>query len=173
MFKLLPTNAATITFTLDNFSSELTKDKLQVYDSQSNQLLATYTGEYSTLPAPVTSPSGKMMLVWQTNSTVRGNGWNGSYSITVGKEEERIFEQLNVYPNPVSNKLSVTFEITNPQNITIELHAMKGERIFSDLTSNFSGSFEKSFDVSNLAKGIYILRITGDQGISTRKIVVE
>jgi len=173
MYKLLPTNAATVTFTLDSFSSEPTKDKLQVYDSQNNQLLVTYTGEYTTLPGPVTSPSGKMMLVWQSNNTVRGNGWKGSYSITVGKDEERSFEKLNVYPNPADNKLTVSFEIALPQDITIELHAMKGDLIFSDLTSNFSGLFEKTFDVSNLAKGIYLLRITGDQGISTRKIVVE
>jgi hypothetical protein len=170
-WKITPDNAATVTVSFSAFNTETDADKLQVYDLNSGSLLGTFSG--SSLPPNVTSNSGKMMLIWSTNSSVRGTGWNASYSMTVGTEEKDNFTGLTVFPNPASEKVNISFTLTETQNVRIELVTLTGTLLHSETITSIKGGYSKSLDVSTLAKGIYMLKLTSDRGTSIRKIVIE
>jgi len=172
-WKIQPDNAATVTLTFNNFNTELNADKLQVYDLGAGSLLATYSGEYSTPPPPLTASSGKMMLIWNADKTIRGTGWDASYTITVGTEEKENFTSLSVYPNPVDDNLHIQFNLSEPQNVKIEIISAKGVTLYTEQFSYFKGDFQKTVDVSSFAKGIYLLRMTGDRGMVNEKIIVQ
>jgi len=170
-WKITPDNAATVTISFSSFDTEQDADKLQIYDLQAGTMLGTFSG--STLPPNVTSPSGQMMLIWTSNTSVRGGGWNSSYSITVGTDEKENFAGLSVYPNPASEKLNISFSLAETQNVKIEFVSLNGVVLFHDDLASFKGEYKKSMDVSSFSPGVYLLKLTSDRGNSVRKIVVE
>ena len=103
----------------------------------------------------------------------RGIGWDASYSIVVGTAESEAVENLFIYPNPASNFLNVKFEATGIGRVTIELVALTGRTIYSEATGSFEKKVEKRLDLSGMAKGIYILRLTSKKGVSNTKVVVK
>jgi hypothetical protein len=121
----------------------------------------------------VTTSSGKMMLIWSSNKTIRGEGWDASYTITVGTGEKEIFNNLTIFPNPSNDKVNIKFAIEGTQNIKIELLSLTGNTLFSETLNNFKGAYAKTLDVSDFAKGIYFLRITADSGVTNKKIIVH
>jgi hypothetical protein len=170
---LKPVDAGTVTVSFNDFHTEQDKDIVSIYDLGGGTLLESYSGDYTTPPAPVTSNSGQMLLIFNTNSTVRGAGWSASYSSTVGVPEIQGVDQISIYPNPATSVLNLSFNVTEMQSVNIELVAMNGKTLFSENLGNFKGLYEKSLDVSGYAKGVYLLKMTGDKGISMKKVVVQ
>jgi len=169
-----PANAVSITITFSNFNTEETNDFVKILDMVSNTPLATYSGDHTVSPlAPVTSTTGKMMILWVTNKTTRGSGWDATYSSLVGTGVEKTFEDLSVYPNPTDGLLNIHFTQNDVQNIRIEVVSLTGETVYRQATDSFKGTFDKSIDLSSLAKGVYMLRLINDKGITNNKIVLR
>jgi len=79
---------------------------------------------------------------------------------------------LMIQPNPAKDKISVSVQMDIPQNIVIELYNMEGRKIKSLYNNNEdAGPFTKSFNISGLPKGVYLLKFNMDQQIITRKFV--
>lgn len=172
-WKIQPENAISVTLDFSYFNTEQEVDKLQVYDLGNGTLLGTYSGVYTTPPPSLTSTSGKMYLIWNTDKTIRGEGWDASYTIIVGTGEKDIFNNLTIFPNPAKDKVNINFAIEGTQNIKIELLSLTGNTLFSEVLNNFKGEYAKTLNVSDFAKGIYFLRITADSGVTNKKIIVH
>jgi len=99
---ILPEGAASVTLFFTEFETEAGFDLLKIYDLQTQQLLAEYSGTYpGGVPDPVTSPSGKMFLTWTTNSMNTAPGWTAYYeSNLVDIKENEPQQKLKVFPNP-------------------------------------------------------------------------
>jgi len=168
-----PTNAETVILDFNSFNTEESNDRVQVYDLGSGTLLGTYSGNLTNPPAGITSPSGKMLIMWSSNKTLRGIGWDASYSITVGTEESAAVENLFVYPNPAHDYMVVKFDGSLQQTVLTELFSLKGNLVYAKSLSGVRGSTEQRIDLSGLSKGVYMLRITSDHGISNTKVIVQ
>jgi hypothetical protein len=72
------------------------------------------------------------------------------------------FTNFEVYPNPTSGMV----KIENVKDATIEVFNMLGERIA--LVNN--ADFVANINLSNYAEGTYVVRVTAEQGVGTRKI---
>jgi len=72
------------------------------------------------------------------------------------------------YPNPVrGNNLTITTgSIDNKQ---VDLFNVLGRKVFSD---SFSGT-QKTINISNVASGIYILKVTEGNKVATQKLIIE
>jgi len=172
-WKIQPADAATVTLSFDSFSSEAENDKLQVYDLSTGTLLEVVSGDYSTPPDPITAPGGEMMLIFTANKTVRGEGFVASYSITTGTEEEAGLAGLTIYPNPADKLVNVKFNSPVSQQITIELITMKGSVVARNTTSVNKGQVHETIDVTNIPGGVYLLKVSGEMGVSNSKIIVQ
>jgi hypothetical protein len=84
------------------------------------------------------------------------------YTIFNGIEDNTI-PFVQVYPNPVSGKLS----INGLKDASVKLFSVNGEEVIS--LSRFSGN---SIDVSSLSPGIYIMNVTTMEGQLVRKKIV-
>ena len=71
--------------------------------------------------------------------------------------------QFNVYPIPAKNKL-----IIDTQNSIerIDIYNQMGQIVLSRLT-------EKSVDLGNLSKGVYVIRVTTQKGMGIRRFIKE
>lgn len=167
-----PANAATVTVHFIDFNTELTNDRLRLIDPVSSTLLATYSGP--NIPADVTSPSGQMRLIFTSNTSVTASGWTVSYTSTTntGVEDFSSVKQLSVYPNPVKDKLHISFTIIDNENASVQIHSLTGQIIYSEEVSG-TDSFNRDLDVSMFSKGVYILKICTSGETLNKKVVIE
>ena len=75
---------------------------------------------------------------------------------------------ITLYPNPVSG---THFTIRNDAGspIDIEVYDMSGKRIHH----NSSSDIYTTINVNNWKKGVYLVKIRDNKGITTRKVVVQ
>ena len=80
---------------------------------------------------------------------------------------------LQVQPNPAKDKISVSIELVSSQNLTIELYNLEGQMIKSlyDRTEA-QGTFTGLFNIADLPKGIYLLKVNIGSQIISKKVVI-
>ncbi|MEP7168866.1 MAG: T9SS type A sorting domain-containing protein [Bacteroidota bacterium] len=87
--------------------------------------------------------------------------------------------QLTIYPNPVSDKLNISFSENASETITVKIFSITGEVVFTEEIKTASDYFTKTMDVTNISNGIYFLNvqsITHDERSRTiihKKIMVN
>jgi len=90
--------------------------------------------------------------------------------IDVTKNEK----DMQVYPNPVEDKFSIQFYLTESKMLVIELVDIQGKlaKVLVPKT-RVSGTFLRSFDLEKgMASGIYLIRMTLDNSPFFKKVVV-
>ncbi|WP_163401215.1 T9SS type A sorting domain-containing protein [Flavobacterium fluviatile] len=101
------------------------------------------------------------------NTILQGNGESHLYYLktsyaTLGIGDNVQISKLAVYPNPVSDQLFISSENEKVENVMI--YSLSGA-----VVKNVSNEVE-SVDVSDLASGNYIVKVTTDEGTVTKKI---
>jgi len=67
---------------------------------------------------------------------------------------------LNVFPNPVMDKLNIEFPNMNEQVNAIKIYRMDGKLVRSHLNSELNGRTQISMDIHNLNDGFYFLKLS-------------
>ena len=120
-----------------------------------------------------TPNSGYRFVEWQedhdTNSirnvTVTGDAtYTAIFAQNVGIDEAEMSE-VSLFPNPASSM--VTIRANGMEQVSVI--DLNGSTVM--MQSVDSETF--TFDVSNLAKGAYFVRITGGEGTVVRKLIVK
>jgi len=172
-YYIKPTNAETVILDFSSINTEETNDRIQVYDLGTGTMLGLFSGNMTTPPTGLIATSGEMLIMWSSNKTIRGIGWEASYTITVGTEESEAVENLCVYPNPAHDYLMVKFDGTSLRHVQIDLYSLKGTKVYSENLSTLSGQVEERIQLNGVSKGVYMLRITSEHGVSNTKVVVQ
>jgi hypothetical protein len=144
------------------------------------------TLKLSSLPSSETFTSHTVNALQQSTVSKTGNALNVSLSplsittiqlkgakgeVVTGTEEpdrtERIFK---VYPNPAAAASKVTVEINKTGYATLDLTDMNGRLMRSIYQGEITHPFKTEADLSGIAKGMYIFRLTVDGEAAYRKI---
>jgi hypothetical protein len=82
-------------------------------------------------------------------------------------------DDVTVYPNPFSDKLSIEYYLTGKARVEINIYNSFGEKAFETTgTGTGTGTHTETISVSNLAKGIYFIILKADGAIiQTEKII--
>jgi hypothetical protein len=72
---------------------------------------------------------------------------------------------LEVFPNPSSGNINI--QISYPYNATLKLYNELGILVYSQKLSS------SNIDINNLSKGLYIVTLESEKGLSTQKLVVQ
>jgi hypothetical protein len=109
------------------------------------------------------------LLTWLQGQIVEDSS---EVTITVNPalslELQSALNNLNIYPNPVSNELNVKFNATSAA--TIELVNVAGQVL---ATKNASEFVNVTFDTAELNAGVYFVNIKVAEGTFTQKIIKE
>lgn len=82
--------------------------------------------------------------------------------------------RFKTFPNPATDQLNILFDIKYPSPIVITLTSIDGKQTHELFNGEEAkGTVDKSFDISNLAKGIYLLNIQTTEGSATQKVIVN
>lgn len=88
-------------------------------------------------------------------------------NIVLGVQTNEI-EGYSAYPNPVKGN-GLTITTSSADKKTVAIYNVLGRRVF---TQSFTGTRE-TLNVSNISSGIYILKVTEGNKISTQKLIIE
>jgi hypothetical protein len=79
--------------------------------------------------------------------------------------------KINVYPNPTTNLLNISFESKVATKGRLQITDIKGKTMLEMNDLSFEQTL--SVPVENLAEGIYFMRLISDEGIINRKFVIK
>lgn len=79
------------------------------------------------------------------------------------------------YPNPVVNHVTYSYSLNRAMEVHISLYASNGMKIKDIKKSDYQlpGNYQLVDDLSNLPKGVYILKLSGSGGFERAKQVIK
>lgn len=85
--------------------------------------------------------------------------------------DNNFLNDLNIAPNPSSGSINVTFNQSTVQSMTIEIIDVLGRSIYTQALPKFAGLYSEKVDLTSFNKGIYFVKISGENGSEIRKII--
>ena len=160
-----------------------------VYDHVGRALLGGYSGQANSIPTtitdglaatytfnyaiPSTSNSANMSAVAILIDNATGEIVNAEKtSLSAANVNELETIGLNVYPNPASGVLNVSFEANNA-DFVITLTDLQGRVISSKEMANLNGTQLVTFSTENIASGSYIVTVASNGTKTTKNVVVK
>jgi len=110
--------------------------------------------------------------LWNTNH-IAINEWGGS-STGISSIESNLFS-VNVFPNPVSSILNLSYLLNEDTRVNISLYDLEGRevaKLFNEI-QNSGTKIERMSIPSDLIKGVYILKFETNSGQYFKKIIVQ
>ena len=106
------------------------------------------------------------------------NGCVGSdvENITVGDcsgIEENSSIAVSVYPNPTTGEFTLSINNANFSNITISIVDIHGKVVYNEMNVTIAQDFIKQINVSDLARGVYFVKLNNGSDISTQKLIIQ
>lgn len=98
-------------------------------------------------------------------------GLAGNYLRFTGLEEEMGLT-LDIFPNPSEGQFQVEMEFQRLTSVSLMLYDLKG-RVVVDKKLGQLSTHREMLDLSQAAKGIYLLRLETERGIVYRKLVLR
>ena len=114
-----------------------------------------------------------MQVIFYSDNRYPGSGWDATYNTVSGIENSNFLNSFSLYPNPATEKLNIELNLLQQQDIQIEVIAINGNTVITKSIPKQLGTVSTSLNISALAKGIYVVKIIGETGSLTRKLVVK
>lgn len=81
--------------------------------------------------------------------------------------------QFRMFPNPASSELIMAFDVTETSAVTIDVLDLNGRVVKNVVNNTFNnGTTALTEDISNLANGMYFVRVASENKVSTYKFNV-
>ena len=88
-------------------------------------------------------------------------------------ELENTLDNLQLAPNPVSDRLRVQFNLSTAEALRYAVRDVAGRLLMEGDMGNVSGDFNLELNTGSLLSGMYQLEIRSDNGVKTAKFVVQ
>jgi hypothetical protein len=141
-------------------------------------------GGSQTFNAPFTSPTAYTLSGLPSNASscfvAAGFSDDGTCSINKiytspavcnsNSIDEKAITELKLSPNPSNGIFDLSFASVS-QDISIFITDVLGRTIYQETQRNVSGFYKKQMDISANGKGLYFVKILGENGSYTQKII--
>jgi len=162
-----PANAVKIHITFYEFNTEPTNDRVRVTNLDNSTLVAEFSGNQ--IPAPFEVNASRVQIQFLTNTTIQGDGWALTYSITTDIEEHES-NSISVYPNPATD--IINFEISGLEDgSTVSIFDMSGRKILHQMLE--SGIKTHTINTSFLTSGMYIIEVRSTTVSKRTKLSIQ
>lgn len=179
IFMITPASAVNVTVNFTSFDLENGFDSLYAYDGPTinSPLIGAYTGTNS--PGTITSTDTAITFRFISDPFVNNTGFTATWNCTqlsTGIEASSTDFSLNIYPNPFSDHLHLSYSLAVDANVEIVLVDVLGRRIILSAEHlQAAGKHEQDLNLNalQLAKGVYFLEMNVGGEKVVRKIVRE
>lgn len=104
------------------------------------------------------------------------NGWlpNQTVSISSTLSTDRFdIGNLSMYPNPSSTEISISISTFSNDPVTVEIFDLQGRSVQKSVYKEIVGAFSEKINVSSIASGIYLLKVTQGNKEGTKKMIIS
>lgn len=91
----------------------------------------------------------------------------------VGVNELANVKEIEAYPNPVSETLTIEVTLNKAADMTVEMTNILGQSVYSNTAKANAGLNTRNVNVANMQAGIYFYSVVVDGKKSTNKVVVR
>jgi hypothetical protein len=125
------------------------------------------------------APDSCMIVLKASGNTPTNNDYlwvdNLAFSGSVAglNENNSPVQGLSIYPNPIQDKINVSFNIQNEKTVALKVTDIDGKLIHTQNFEQISGRINQSIDATKFPKGIYFVTISNESISETRKIVIQ
>lgn len=142
--------------------------------SQENIFITKWTAPAASTGAVTFYSAG---LAINSNGNTAGDG-SANSSLTVAEDDEnstsnldRDFATINIYPNPVGEVMTLDITSRTAGAFEVNFADVSGKILRTETISLTSGKNEKSFNVSDLQKGYYLIQLCGDEHVTAKQMI--
>ena len=98
-----------------------------------------------------------------------------TYSFTLAGITEVDFANnfLNIYPNPAKDRLNIDLNTESFGQSIVEFIDATGRLVSSEIINRSGKAYQKDFNLSNFAKGLYIVRVTNNNKCLDKKLIIQ
>lgn len=83
------------------------------------------------------------------------------------------YENINIYPNPAQNQVSVSLNLIERENVSIKILDLSGKTINTYNLGKVNQMKIETLNISSLPKGFYFIAVEGSNFRNTQKLIVE
>lgn len=94
---------------------------------------------------------------------------------TLSVDNSDVVKEITLFPNPATDNVRLRLDLTESQDVRIDIVDASGRVVqspFSGIMTSGTQSLEIQLDPS-LTTGMYFVRLTGEEGIAVRKLIVK
>lgn len=88
-------------------------------------------------------------------------------------ESNTSLSKFNIYPNPSKDVATLKYKLENDNNVKISVYNSIGELVYHEDLNSVKGSQSFKLNTSNLTNGIYLVTLSTDGQIFSRKLSVK
>lgn len=100
-----------------------------------------------------------------------------SVTVTVNGVPVGIFNgyasSVNLYPNPTSSRLFITSDLIPGKELKLEVFNPQGISVYEDLLYSSNGTLDATIDLPENIKGLVMIKLSSNDLLVVRKIMVE
>ena len=80
---------------------------------------------------------------------------------------------VEIYPNPIVNDATISFNIVDKANVTMQVYDLSGRVVMNKVLGTYGeGSHTANFNVNELSAGTYIVKVQAGNVSNTTKVLV-
>lgn len=166
-----PNPPAPVSLNFTAFDTELNYDFVVVYDGMDENApeIANFSG--SNIPNGVTSTGNEMFVLFVSDESIRGSGFEANYTAyPVSTAEIKATYNVNIFPNPFSNNLVVEYDLEEQNKVVLQIFDVLGRKVMEqNLGTRPASSHRETLSTGDLPTGSYILRLQiGEQEVNQK-----
>ena len=114
----------------------------------------------------------KAVHVWNSEGTGKGIALFDAENLSTSvKDVTESVVGADIYPNPTSNVVKLTLNFKNVTDVTLEIYDAVGNVMKREFYNGNENGAVKNINISDLADGVYILKLSSDKATSSKKLV--
>ena len=90
-----------------------------------------------------------------------------------GIDENTSLSGVRIFPNPNNGKFTIQMNVSEEQDMTIELMSITGKIVYSEKIHVDKGLFSKTWNMQQLSRQMYYLRMISDRGTAVKKLMIK
>lgn len=118
---------------------------------------------------------GMHTVTWRCEDTA--SNWSVpityAFDVLVGVDDIAGLESVLIYPNPVKSQLSIHLKTNTFVQLDVEILNQNGQTLNTFQNGLTSENGHLSIDVSNLAAGVYFVKLTDNENLVTHRFVKQ
>jgi hypothetical protein len=96
-----------------------------------------------------------------------------NFDPAVGINEVAKSSVLSVYPNPANTSATVSFDVANGAEVSVNVTDLSGKVVYTNVLGSVKGTQKVTLNTEVLNSGIYMVNVTMNGAVSTKKLVVK